>query len=121
MTDRECFLREPSMRALQAWLTTRLGALRATSREGDVSFFRSAAGVAVTVTPDIEQGPFTSVYVVGGDDLPWRTDVELARDAAAALGGVVRCVLPGEQGRCLEISAAGEVIVDLEAAFGTSG
>lgn len=120
MTDRECFLREPRTTALHVWLTTRLGALVATGSERDISFFHPASRAAVTVTPNIEGGPFTSVYVVG-DDLPWRTDVEFARDATAALGGVVRCALPGEQARCLEMSAGGEAIVDIEPAFGTTG
>lgn len=119
MTDRECFIREPRITALHLWLTRRLGALEATGCDRDISFFRTASRAAVTVTPNIESGPFTSVYVVG-EDLPWRTDVELARDAFAELGGVVRCTLPDEQGRCLEISAGNEAILDIEAAFGTA-
>lgn len=120
MTDRECFVREPEVPELQGWLARRLGALEGTGCERDTSFFRAASRAAVTVTPNIEGGPFTSVYVVG-EDLPWRTDAEFARDAFAALGGTVRCVLPGEQGRCLEISAGDEAILDIEEAFGTPG
>lgn len=120
MPDRECFLRHIPTPALEAWLAGRLGTLVATGRQGPIAWFRAGSGAAVTVTPNCETGPFTSVYVVG-DDLPWPTDAAFARDAAAALGGVVRCALPGEQARCLELSAGGERIVDIEPVFGVPG
>lgn len=120
MADRECFVFEPELTALQGWLAGRLGALEATGCDGEISFFQTASRAAVSVTPNPEGGRFTSVYVVG-EDLPWRTDEAFARDAFAALGGVVRCVLPDEQGGCLEITAGKEAILDIEAAFGAPG
>lgn len=118
--DRECFLRTPPTTTLHDWLSTRLGPLVPTGCEGEITYFRAGSGAAVTVTPNVEGGPFTSVYVVG-ERLPWPTDIALARDAAAGVGAVVRCALPGEPARCLELSGQTEALVDVERVFGTGG
>ena len=112
----EVFIILPRAPALLSWVAERLGSIRLIDGYEDIRIYRAApSDVAITVTPAIEGGEFTSILFIG-DKMPWHTDLECARDAATALNAVVRCT-PQDQGQrdtWIEVSSACESLVRWE-------
>lgn len=116
-TSIEFFVRDCSTERLFAWLESVLGELGPVEALVITTICDSQIG-SVVVTPNIEGGPFMSVWFISART-PWGTDVECARQAAKALDCIVRCD-PGQHypeipdwvsDQFLEISGGEERIV----------
>lgn len=108
----EIYALKPDASGLIAWIVGAVGEVQLVEEADGISIYRSSTGVAVTVTPGIEDGPFTSIMFAGGE-APWPTDANCARDAARTLGTVVRCVAKpdDESDEWLQIESGREGVV----------
>ena len=102
----EVYLFNPVKSAVLAWLTSRLGDVVIVAEDDDIQVLRADTGAKITWTPGIDDGPFTSVLVVGVD-LPWAEALECCRDAAQAVGAVTRCAPPNQGHRDVWFQIAG--------------
>ncbi|WP_148863370.1 hypothetical protein [Marinobacter fonticola] len=98
MHDLEIYVRELSDEPIRQWLSESLDGLelQAHGTKGVVKgrgFYRDAP-VRVFLYPGAFNKHFTSV-VLEGDELPWRSDLECARNAWRHLDTEVRCS-PGD-------------------------
>lgn len=84
----EVYLGDFDLERVLAWVRAVTGPLTGPDEAGAALVYHTAAGVVV-LTPGVED-VFLGVRFEAAS-LPWRTDVECARAAAAALGGRVRC------------------------------
>lgn len=98
MTDLEIYIRELSDEPITAWLAESLDdlALAAVGSNGvrKGKGFYDGYPVRVTLYPGAFSKHFTSV-VLEGEELPWRTDLDCARNAWRHLDTEVRCS-PGD-------------------------
>lgn len=108
----EVFLQVADDEAIRRWLDDRLGGLDRVAAFDDVRIYRTPGDARVTITSGIEDGPFTSVYIVA-TEMPWQGQKECCRDAIHAIGGVARCAPSGQGHRdeWIQVSAAGEARV----------
>lgn len=114
--DIEIYVHGCSIELVLAWAHARLGPLGNATDGGEATVYATPCGPMV-VTPAIEDGPYTSV-AFNSARTPWATDVDCARDAAKALGCVVRCrpgqhhpEVPAQSSTWLEVSPEAERLV----------
>lgn len=112
MSEIEIYLLGPARPALGGWLASRLGDIQVVDRDEDIQMLRAKNGARVTVTPGVEEGPFTSVLITGVG-LPWVESQECCRDAAQAMEVVTRCAPPDQHHRdvWIQIDGAEETLV----------
>lgn len=94
-TEIEIFVYHTITSTLTAWLSARFEHLRLVDTIGDIEIHHTDSGASITITPSVEDGPFTSAYIVG-PHLPWPSTLDCGRDAVRALGTVIR-VAPVDQ------------------------
>ena len=118
--DIEIYIKNCPDEALFAWLESIAGNIKIASDEGDEpTFYDCAFGRFVITKNTLEDESFTSITFCS-PERPWATDVECGRDAANALGYLVRCD-PGEHypevdphsETLLEIDGKTEKLVDI--------
>ncbi len=111
--DIEIYVEDVGVDRLIEWADSALGSLVQVDQMGDIRVFhtdRRSQRVALTITPGIEGGPFTSLHFIGGS-LPWSADAACARQIARELGAVVRSTpeVPTDGSETwLEITPTGE-------------
>jgi hypothetical protein len=114
----EIYVLQPNDADVFQWVETRIGIPELANETDDIRIYHASfagAQVALTITPRMEGGDFTSLFF-SGPRLPWETDAECARDAARSQRAVVRCVPEGlhREDEWLEVSAEGERLVRWE-------
>ncbi len=92
--DLEIFVRDCSLAEIQAWLSTIFGVVSEYEEAGH-SLICQTRDVRFVITPGIENGPYTSIWFAKSGTA-WRSDADLARQAARQLGVTVRCE-PGKE------------------------
>lgn len=115
--DVEVYALRPELPRLLAWVSAAIGDVQLVDKTDDIRIYRPPGiEVAVTVTPEVEDGPFTSV-MFAGRKLPWKSDAECARDAARHLAVLVRCTPENDMGDdiWLQVEAGGERMVPWDA------
>lgn len=120
--DVEVYALLPGDADVLTWVEQRLGPPTLVDKTEDIRIYHASYDgqrVALTITPRIEGGAFTSLFFSGGR-LPWSQDAECARDVAGTYRVVVRCVPDGPHGddEWLEVSAEGERLVAWETSPG---
>jgi hypothetical protein len=94
--NREVYIQDCSVDAALEWIRTMLSDLSTSTLPGSNCIFCEGrlAGTPTKVILGMMEDNFLSIYLAC-PPFPWRTDVEFARSAYAALGRTVRCD-PGE-------------------------
>lgn len=107
MSEIELYLLDPARPALVAWLASRLGDIEVVDKDEDIQMLRAKNGARVTVSPGVEEGPFTGVFMTGVG-LPWAESQECCRDAARAVKVVTRCAPPDQRHRDVWMQVDGD-------------
>jgi hypothetical protein len=114
--DIEVYVENVGVDRLTEWVCSALGPVVQVHQMDDIRVFHTdgrAQRVALTITPGMEGGPFTSLHFIGGS-LPWSTDAQCARQIVRELGVRVRST-PDVQTDCseawLEITPTGARLV----------
>ena len=85
MPDLEVYIRVADSKLVVNWLSQRLGRLQSIDAESDILVFRASPnGLRVTITNNVGNSGFVSVFISGRCDF-WIDDRSFAHDAFAAL------------------------------------
>lgn len=88
--DVEIFIRDIEVAEAVGWLEGKLGRLARVDEDDGILYLQDGPGVIrAVVTPNMEDGPFLSVYV-NGEMLPWKQSRQLAVACAQELSKTVR-------------------------------
>lgn len=117
--DVEVYVLLPDDADVLTWVERRLGPPTLVDKTEDIRIYHASYDgqrVAITITPRMDEGAFTSLFFSGAR-LPWRDDAECAREVANTYLAVVRCVpdRPHDDDEWLEVSPEGERVVAWEA------
>lgn len=113
--DVEIYALLPDDADVLTWVGRRLGPLTLVDATEGIRIYHASYGgqrVALTITPRVEGGAFTSLFFSGGQ-LPWSQDSECAREVADTCRVVVRCVpnMHHRDDEWLEVSVDAEQLV----------